>query len=94
MLEFNARFGDPETQAIMARMRSDLVPILDQCASGQLGETRLEWTKEPAVCVVLASKGYPDTPEIGKTISGLDTLKDWGDVFVFHAATKQRGRGR
>jgi phosphoribosylamine--glycine ligase len=89
VLEYNARFGDPETQVIMARMRSDLVPILDQCACGQLGETRLEWTKEPAVCVVIASKGYPDTPEIGKTITGLDTLKDWTDVFVYHAATKQ-----
>ncbi len=89
VLEFNARFGDPETQAIMARMRSDLVPILDQCASGQLGETRLEWTKEPSVCVVLASKGYPDTPETGQAISGLDTIKEWGDVFVFHAATQR-----
>ena len=88
VLEYNARFGDPETQVIMARMRSDLVPILDQCASGQLGETRLEWTKEPAACVVLASKGYPDTPETGKAVTGLESLKDWSDVFVYHAATK------
>jgi phosphoribosylamine--glycine ligase len=88
VLEYNARFGDPETQVIMARMRSDLVPILDQCASGQLGETRLEWTKEPAACVVLASKGYPDAPETGKTVTGLESLKDWTDVFVYHAATK------
>ncbi len=91
VLEYNARFGDPETQVIMARMRSDLVPILDQCASGQLGETRLEWTKEPAVCVVLASKGYPDTPETGKPITGLESLKDWSDVIVYHAATKRDG---
>jgi phosphoribosylamine--glycine ligase len=88
VLEYNARFGDPETQVIMARMRSDLVPILDQCASGQLGETRLEWTKEPAACVVLASKGYPDAPETGQTVTGLESLKDWTDVFVYHAATK------
>ncbi len=88
VLEYNTRFGDPETQVIMARMRSDLVPILDQCAAGQLGETRLEWTKEPAACIVLASKGYPDTPETGKAITGLDALKDWSDVFVYHAATK------
>jgi phosphoribosylamine---glycine ligase len=88
VLEYNARFGDPETQVIMARMRSDIVPILDQCAVGQLGETRLEWTKEPAACVVLASKGYPETPQTGQAITGLESLKDWSDVFVYHAATK------
>jgi phosphoribosylamine--glycine ligase len=89
VLEFNARFGDPETQVIMARMRSDLVPILQQCASGTLGDARIEWAKEPAVCVVLASRGYPDTPETGKVISGLDALKDWHDVVVYHAATRR-----
>ena len=89
VLEFNARFGDPETQVIMARMRSDIVPILDQCAAGQLGDTRIEWTKEPAVCVVVASKGYPATPETGKTITGLESLKEWSDVVVYHAATKR-----
>ena len=89
VLEFNARFGDPETQVIMARMRSDIVPILQQCASGTLGDTRIEWAKEPAVCVVLASRGYPDEPETGKPISGLDALKDWQDVVVYHAATKR-----
>jgi phosphoribosylamine--glycine ligase len=89
VLEFNARFGDPETQVIMARMRSDIVPILQQCANGMLGDTRLEWAKEPAVCVVLASRGYPDTPETGKDVTGLETLKDWSDVFVYHAATKR-----
>ncbi len=89
VLEFNARFGDPETQVIMARMRSDIVPILEQCASGALGETRIEWVKEPAVCVVVASRGYPDTPETGKVVTGLDTVKDWSDVIVYHAATKR-----
>jgi len=89
VLEFNARFGDPETQVIMARMRSDIVPLLDQCARGTLGEVRIEWAKEPAVCVVVASRGYPDTPEIGKTITGLDSLKEWSDVVVYHAATKK-----
>jgi phosphoribosylamine--glycine ligase len=89
VLEFNARFGDPEAQVIMARMKTDIVPILQQVASGQLGETRLEWAKEPAVCVVVASKGYPDAPETGRVISGLDTLKDWSDVVVYHAATKR-----
>jgi phosphoribosylamine--glycine ligase len=89
VLEFNARFGDPEAQVIMARMRSDIVPILDQCATGQLAVTRIDWAKEPAACVVVASRGYPDTPEIGKTITGLDALKDWRDVVVYHAATKR-----
>jgi phosphoribosylamine--glycine ligase len=89
VLEFNARFGDPETQVVMARMRSDIVPILDQCASGQLTVTRIEWAKEPAACVVVASRGYPDTPDTGKTITGLDALKEWTDVVVYHAATKR-----
>jgi phosphoribosylamine---glycine ligase len=89
VLEFNARFGDPETQVIMARMKTDIVPILQQVATGQLGETRLEWAKEPAVCVVVASKGYPDAPETGRVVTGLDALKDWSDVVVYHAATKR-----
>jgi phosphoribosylamine--glycine ligase len=91
VLEFNARFGDPECQAIMARMRSDIVPLLKQGAAGQLGETRIEWAKEPSVCVVLASRGYPDKPETGHVVKGLDSLKDWNDVIVYHAATKQDG---
>ncbi len=91
VLEFNARFGDPETQVIMARMRSDIVPILQQVAAGQLKQTKIEWAKEPAVCVVLASKGYPDdSPEIGKVVHGLDALHDDTDVVVYHAATAQK----
>ncbi len=90
VLEFNSRFGDPETQVIMARMRSDLVPILQQVADGSLpADARIEWVKEPAVCVVVASKGYPDTPDTGKVVTGLDSLKDWSDVVVYHAATKR-----
>ncbi len=91
VLEFNARFGDPECQAIMARMRSDIVPLLQQGAAGQLGETRIEWTKEPSVCVVLASRGYPEKPETGHVVKGLDSLKDWSDVVVYHAATTRDG---
>ena len=90
VLEFNARFGDPETQAILARMRSDIVPLLLDVARGQLRDTKIEWAKEPAVCVVLASKGYPDAIETGKTVHGLDALKDQQDVVVFHAATALR----
>jgi phosphoribosylamine--glycine ligase len=91
VLEFNARFGDPEAQVIMARMRSDLLPLLQQSAAGQLGETRLEWAKEPAVCVVLASRGYPGEPETGHEVKGLEKLKGWKDVVVYHAATRRDG---
>jgi len=87
VLEYNARFGDPEAQVIMARMRSDLVPVLKGVAEGQLKETKIDWAKDPAVCVVLASRGYPDTPDTGKTITGIESLAGEGDVIVFHAAT-------
>jgi len=90
VLEFNARFGDPETQAILARMKSDIVPLLLDVARGQLRETKIEWAKEPAVCVVMASKGYPDAVETGKTIHGLETLTGQPDAVVFHAATALR----
>jgi phosphoribosylamine--glycine ligase len=90
VLEFNARFGDPETQVIMARMRSDIVPILQGVATGNLKDAKIEWAKEPAVCIVLASRGYPESVETGKTISGLDKLKGASDVVVYHAATALR----
>jgi phosphoribosylamine--glycine ligase len=90
VLEFNARFGDPETQVIMPRMRSDIVPILEQVAAGQLKETKIDWAKEPAVCIVVAAKGYPDTPETGKPVKGLETLAGENDVVVYHAATANR----
>jgi phosphoribosylamine--glycine ligase len=90
VLEFNARFGDPETQAILARMRSDIVPLLLDIGRGQLRDTKIEWAKEPSVCVVLASKGYPNAVETGKPIHGLDALKGQPDAVVFHAATALR----
>jgi phosphoribosylamine--glycine ligase len=90
VLEFNARFGDPETQVLMVRLRSDLVPVLQAVAEGDLGDTRLEWAKEPAVCVVVAARGYPGEVETGHEIKGLDALKNEKDVSVFHAATARR----
>jgi phosphoribosylamine--glycine ligase len=87
VLEYNARFGDPETQAILARMRSDIVPILKGVAGGHLKDTKVEWAKEPSVCIVLASKGYPEATESGKVIEGLEAIKGQGDVMAFHAAT-------
>jgi phosphoribosylamine--glycine ligase len=90
VLEFNARFGDPETQAILARMKSDIVPLLLDSARGQIRDTKIDWTMEPTVCVVLASRGYPDAIETGKPIHGLESLKGLKDVIAFHAATARR----
>jgi phosphoribosylamine--glycine ligase len=90
VLEYNARFGDPETQVILARMKSDIVPILKGVADGHLPDTKIDWLKESAVCVILVSQGYPDAPQTGKTIRGLDGVKDMADVAVFHAATTAR----
>jgi phosphoribosylamine--glycine ligase len=90
VLEFNARFGDPETQVIMARMRSDIVPILQGVAEGHLKESKIDWAKEAALCVVLTTPGYPDAPETGQEIKGLDALQGLSDVMVFHAATGNR----
>ncbi len=90
VLEFNARFGDPEAQVIMVRMRSDLVPVLQAVAEGALGDTRIEWAKEASACVVLAARGYPDQVETGAPVHGLDALQDDKDVIVFHAATARR----
>ncbi|MCL4819094.1 MAG: phosphoribosylamine--glycine ligase [Vicinamibacteria bacterium] len=90
VLEFNARFGDPEAQVILARLKSDLVPVLQGVAAGQLKEVKLEWAKEAAACVVLASAGYPDAAQTGQEIRGLEALDGQSDVVAFHAATAQR----
>ena len=89
VLEFNTRFGDPEAQVILTRMKSDLVPILQGVADGHLPETKIDWLKDSAVCVILASEGYPDSPQTGKVIDGLPSVTD-EDVVVFHAATTAR----
>jgi phosphoribosylamine--glycine ligase len=91
VLEYNVRFGDPETQVIMARMRSDLVPILQGVAEGSLKDAKIEWAKEAAVCVVLASQGYPETSDNGKPVHGLEALANESDVIAFHAATRAEG---
>ncbi len=87
VLEFNVRFGDPETQAILARLDSDLVEALCAVADARLAEVTLKWNPQPAVCVVMASKGYPGHYEKGKAITGLDEAEATGAV-VFHAGTK------
>jgi phosphoribosylamine--glycine ligase len=90
VLEFNARFGDPEAQVILARMKTDIVPILSGVAEGHLPDTKIDWVKDSAVCIILASQGYPDTPATGKVVNGLDAVKDQDDLIVFHAATALR----
>lgn len=86
VLEFNVRFGDPETQPIMARLKSDIVPVFVKSVSGSLKDIKLEWDHRSAVCVVLASEGYPELPKRGEKISGLERVGT-EDVFVFHAGT-------
>lgn len=90
VLEFNARFGDPETQPVLMRMKGDIVPILEACVDGQLSRFELEWDPRPAVCVVMASKGYPGNYEKGKRIEGLEEVSRMKDIFVFHAGTARK----
>jgi phosphoribosylamine---glycine ligase len=87
-LEFNARFGDPETQPLLVRMESDIVPLFEACIDGTLDQHELRWKAEPSVCVVMAAEGYPGSYEKGKEISGLDEARSLLDVVVFHAGTK------
>jgi phosphoribosylamine--glycine ligase len=89
VLEFNARFGDPECQVIMMRLKSDLVPLLQATVNGTLQTVRPEWYPDPAVCVVLSAGGYPGSYETGKEIRGLEKLRDWREGFVFHAGTSK-----
>ena len=90
-LEFNARFGDPECQPLLMRLKSDLVPVLIACARGDLSGVELEWHDQAAVCVVMASGGYPGDFEKGLPISGLDAAAKIDDLVVFHAGTAEQG---
>jgi phosphoribosylamine--glycine ligase len=90
VLEFNCRFGDPETQPILMRMDSDLVDALEASADGTLNEIKLDWTSDATVCVVVASGGYPGIYENGKTIHGLKEADALENVKVFHAGTSKR----
>ncbi len=88
VLEFNVRFGDPETQPILARLKSDLLEVLLAVCNGTLDEVTLKWDPRPAVCVVMASGGYPGDYQKGKKITGLKEAQQLQDVIVFHAGTK------
>jgi phosphoribosylamine--glycine ligase len=93
VLEFNCRFGDPETQVILPRMKSDLLPLLEATIEGKIDNCAIEWDERAAVTVVLASGGYPDKYETGKAISGLDEAEKLDDVHIFHAGTQRTNGG-
>lgn len=90
VLEFNVRFGDPECQPLMLRLKTDLVDLMDACIDGQLADAKIEWDPRAAACVVLSAAGYPGNYEKGQPIRGLEQLKDWPSGMVFHAGTAKR----
>jgi phosphoribosylamine--glycine ligase len=87
VLEFNCRFGDPETQALLTRMECDLGEVFTLAVQGRLDEARVEWKKEASICVVLCSKGYPNQIETSKEITGIEEAEKLENVTVFHAGT-------
>jgi phosphoribosylamine---glycine ligase len=91
LLEFNVRFGDPEAQPLMMRLMSDLLPALIATRDGVLKSVDLRWHVEHAICVVMAARGYPDAPELGSEIRGLDAAAADPGVKVFHAGTRRDG---
>ncbi len=88
VLEYNCRFGDPETQPIMLRLKSDLIDMIQTCFSGSIRDYNVEWDHKSAMGVVISSHGYPESYETGKEIIGLDTLSDRKDIKVFHSGTR------
>jgi phosphoribosylamine--glycine ligase len=88
VLEFNARFGDPETQPLMMRLQSDIVPLFEACIDGNLQNQSVTWIPQSSVCVVMASEGYPGSYPKGKSISGLPDVSTQKNVMVFHSGTK------
>jgi len=88
VLEFNVRFGDPETQALLPRMKGDIVELMLASCEGWLDKITLSWDKRSCVCVVMSSGGYPGTYETGKEITGLAEAEKMKDTVVFHAGTK------
>lgn len=89
VVEYNARFGDPETQSYMRLLKTDLVDILEACIEGHLGKLAIEWSPGFACCIVLASEGYPGNYAKGKVITGINRAEQQEDIMVFHAGTKQ-----
>ena len=94
VLEYNARFGDPEAQVVLPRMKNDLIDVCEACINGTLDQIDLQFESNAAVCVVLASDGYPVAYEKGFEITGLEKFEGKEDYFCFHAGTKKDGQGR
>lgn len=93
VLEYNARFGDPEAQVVLPRMKNDIIEVMEACINGTLDKVDLEFEDNAAVCVVLASKGYPVSYEKGFVIDGLERFEGQNQYFCFHAGTKQTEKG-
>ena len=91
VLEYNARFGDPETQVVLPRMKNDIVDVFEACIDGQLDKIELDFADNAAVCVILASDGYPEKYDKGFEITGFENFKDKDGYYVFHAGTKFDG---
>ncbi len=91
VVEFNCRFGDPETQVLMKRLNTDLLDVLNAVVDGTLDDIQLEWDSRPSLCVIASSKGYPGKYETGIDITGIDDANDVADVKVFHCGTKRYG---
>jgi len=91
VLEFNARFGDPETQVVLPLLKTDLVEVLEAVVEHRLDQLNVEWHARSAVCVVLTSGGYPGSYQTGMAITGLPQTVSSGDVLVYHAGTKRQG---
>ena len=93
VLEYNVRFGDPEAQAILVRLQTDLAAIFEAVARGRLGELSIQWADASSACVVLAARGYPSQPETGAPIEGLDKARNHEGVEIFHAGTTRSAEG-
>lgn len=93
VLEYNARFGDPEAQVVLPRMKNDIIDIMEACVDGNLADIELEFEDNAAVCVMLASDGYPEQYEKGKVIKGIENFKGKENYYLFHSATKNTDEG-
>ncbi|HLM57096.1 MAG TPA: phosphoribosylglycinamide synthetase C domain-containing protein, partial [Pyrinomonadaceae bacterium] len=93
VLEYNVRFGDPEAQAILVRLRGSLLEVFESVARGRLGGVKVGWSDDASACVVLAARGYPEKPETGAPIEGLEEAARVESVQIFHAGTARGGDG-
>lgn len=90
VIEYNARFGDPETQVVLPRLKTDLIDIIDACLNKKLDTINIEWEEFCTSCVILASGGYPDSYEKGYEITGLEQFENNDDIFIYHAGTAEK----